>query len=787
MLDDLRYALRALRQAPAFCLIVITTLALGLGANTAVFGVVHAALLAPLPYPAPERLVRMTMARGGEPRFFPGASLVDFRDASRTLDIASVYTYSEQGLDLVAGGRPERVRATAVSANYFDVMGVPPIVGAPFTREDERPEARVAVVSERVWREYLGGRSTAAGETLSMSGVPYRIAGVMPASFRDPLQPDVEIWTPENLQPGSTNSWSNSRLTVLARLRPGATLESAAAEADVIVARQQPHFRSAAATTVAVTPLQTALAGPATPMLLVLSGAVALLLLLACVNVATLLLARTAARAQETTVKAALGCPRWRVVRQLLIESVMLSLAGGAAGLLMASAVSDGLIAAAPVSLPAGAGPLRMDVFGYCFALALIAGLAFGLAPALQASRPDLEAALREGGRTSGASRRQARTWNLLVAGQVALALVLLVGAGLLLGSFRQLLAVDLGVTTTGVTTFQVNLPTVRYADGPARTAFHARLHERLAALPGVRAAGAVSRLPVTGTYHSWPARVAGQSRQFSPEHRVVAGAYFDAVNIPLVSGRLFDERDGPDTERRVVISAALAQAMFPEGEPIGRTLEILNFRATIVGVVGDVALDARGTRAPAVYHAHAQFADNRNWALAQVVAGSVDVAMLRRELAAVDAGLVLHEPRPLEEVVGRDRARERFSLWLIGTFAATAVILAAIGLYGVLAYAVSSRRKEIGIRLALGAPAASVRRLFVGRGAMLAAAGIAAGTIGAVVLTRAMQSLLFGVRATDPVVYAAAAGVLLLVALASAWVPARAAARVDPLEALGR
>ena len=793
MLDDVRYAWRALYKAPAFCAVVIVTLALGLGANTAVFSVINAAILTPLPYSGADRLVRVTLERAGEHRYFPGAGLTDLRANSRTLDVASVYTYSEQSADLTDRGRPERVPLTLVSANYFDVMGVVPIAGRTFRRDEERPNVRVAVVSERIWHEYLGGSSAAMGRSLTMNGYPVQVVGVLPSSFADPLQPRVEIWTPEDLETPGTNTWGNNRLSVIGRLRPGVSLEDARAEAQVLVARQATNYGVDRPTAVRVVPLQTALVGAAGPMLYVLLSAVALLLLLACVNVASLMLARAAGRAQEMTVRAALGSARWRLVRQLLTESVILSLAGGAAGLALAAFVARALLAAAPVSIiQPDAAAFDLRVFAYCFAVALLAGVAFGVVPALHASRPDLEAALREGGRSVGASRRQTRTWNVLVAGQVCVALVLLVAAGLLLKSFQRLRTVDLGIRAENVLTFQVNLPGGRYSEAESRASFHRELHRRLSALPGVTAVGAVSRLPVTGTYHSWGTRQPGvpDARLFSPEQRVIEGDYFKALGIPLLRGRTFDAQDHAGVERRVLISQSLADIMFPGQDPLGRRIQVLSGQVAIIGVVGDVALDARGTRAPGVYHSHVQFAANRNWALTQVVSGTSDPARLeaiRRELAAIDPALVVHQPQALTDVIGRGQARERFSLQLIAAFAVLALALAAIGLYGVLAYSVTSRRKEIGIRLALGAPPGAVRSMFVMAGSRLAVTGLGAGIVLALLLTRGLESLLFEISAADPLVFAAAAGALALVSAGAAWIPARAATRVDPVEALGK
>jgi predicted permease len=530
-------------------------------------------------------------------------------------------------------------------------------------------------------------------------------------------------------------------------------------------------------------------------MLWILLGAVGLLLIIACVNVASLFLARGAARETELAVRAALGCSGWRLVRQLLVESVLLSLAGGVAGLLLAKIVSGTLLAAAPATLSrVGSEALERSVLAFSFGVAVLAGIAFGVAPAIQATRPDLEGMLRESGRSSSGSRRQARARNVLVVCQVALALVLLIAAGLLLRTFNRLRSVDLGVRTANVLTFAVHLPMGRYGDVEQRARFHRDFQARLAALPGVRAAAAVSRLPVTGTYHSWGARPAEppDARGVQAQQRVVEGPYFKAVGIPLLRGRTFGPEDDAKAPRRIVVSQELVRQLFPSEDPIGKRLRVAAGQPEIIGVVGDVALGPRAAARPYVYHFHSQFAfaDRRNWALTQVVALDAGVsnsflADARRELARIDQSLVLYEPRMLDDVIGAGVAQERFALLLVASFALLALVLAAVGIYGVLSYSVSRRTREMGIRMALGAPAASVRKLIVRDGGRLAALGIVLGCVGAYGATRVLRSLLFEVSATEPLVFVSAAAVLGLVAMAASWIPARAATKADPLQAV--
>jgi putative ABC transport system permease protein len=786
---DIAYAVRSLAAAKKFSAIVIVTLALGLGANTAVFSVLHAVVLRPLPYDDPDRLVRVYHVAGESDNYMPGPAFRAFRDGSTTLDLAPVYTYNAEGADLTDRAQPERVTVLLVGSDYFRVLGVRPIAGQPFARDQERAGANVVVITERIWREYLGARADAIGQSLSINGVRQQVVAVLPDSFDDPLVPGVEIWTPIEIR----DQWYNHYLSVVGRLRPGATLDQAQAELKTIAGQIESNYGASTIRRWArVTPLQVDTVGTAGSLLWMLFGAVGLLLTIACVNVAGLVLARGAARGQELAVRAALGCSRWRLARQLMIESILLSLAGGAVGLVSASIVTRLLLAAAPESVARVAAGTSGSglVFAFGFVVSLAAGLAFGLVPALQHARPNLEGVLRESGRGSSGSRRQARFRQVLVVCQIALALVLLTGAGLLMRSFERLSGVDLGLRAENVLTFQVSLPAGRYAEPERRAAFHVAFQERLAAIPGVNAAGAVSRLPVTGTYHTWNnGRTDRPEDAFvSADQRVVEGRFFEALGIRVLRGRTFNAQDGA-TPRQVVINDRLARALYPDEDPIGRRLRVSGGEAEIIGVVADVAVDARQATPSIVYHLHRQFAANRNWGLTEVVSSDRPVARLLddigRELHAIDPALVLHQPRMLADVIGRGVAQERFALLVVAAYAALALALAAVGLYGVLSYSVSRRRREMGIRLALGAQTGAVRALVVREGGLLAIAGVAAGLAGALAATRALGTLLFGVTARDPLTFALAAIALIAIALIASWIPARAATRIDPVHAL--
>jgi predicted permease len=617
---------------------------------------------------------------------------------------------------------------------------------------------------------------------------------VVPDDFDDPLESDVDVWTPLNLQAGGPNAFDNYYLSIVARLKPGVSVEQAQADLGALAANmQRDRPPSAVRWSARVVPLQIDTVGSARSMLWILLGAVGLLMVIACVNVASLLLARGAARETELAVRAALGCSRIRLVRQLLMESLLLSLAGAVAGLLMAPAVTRVLLALAPAAVAhAGSGTPERAVLAFTIGVALLAGVGFGAAPAAQVARMNLESMLRDSGRAGVGGRRQTRARNALVVCQMALALVLLAGAGLLLRSFERLQSVALGVRPSHVMTFKVNLPTGRYGDPERRARFYRAFEARLAALSGVRAAAGISRLPATGPFHSWGVQrvdTPTDSRFTPAQQRVIEGSYFEAVGIPLLRGRTFTTEDDVRAPRRVVISQELARQVFPSENPLGQRLRVAGAEVEIIGVVGNVALSARASPRPYVYHSHSQFAADRNWELTQVVALDGGRPSLltdaRRELSQIDPALVLYEPRMLEDVIGGGVAQERFALLLVGGFALLALMLAALGIYGVLTYSVNRRTREMGIRMALGASTRAVRSMIVRDGARLAAIGIGVGFVTALAATRSLQSLLFGVSATEPLVFAGAAGVLGCVAIAASWVPARRATKADPLQAV--
>lgn len=795
-IQDLRYAARTLIKRPGFAAVVVLTLALGIGANTAVFSVLHAVLLAPLPYEDGGRLVRIYESRTDNPDFrnyLAAAASSDLRETLTTTSSFSVlYNYQQESADLTDGDRPERVKVLPVSQGYFEAVGTEPMLGRTFDRSEEDGSVRVAIVSRRVFENYLGGDPEALGRSLTLDGAEATVVGVMPEGYRDPYQGRIDVLTPVVLDLDGSDAWGNHYLTSLVRLRPGATIEQLRAE---LASAAERHERLSGEEDLAYAAvlLRDDLVGTADTTLWMLMGAAALVFLIACVNVAGVTLARGSARRRELAIRVALGSGRGRLVRQLLTESALLAALGGAAGLALGAGVSRVLASLAPADLPglAEAG-LEGPVFLFGLGASAAAVFLFGVLPALRASRTSVEGALRESGRGGGrGAPAGSRLRKGLVVGEVALALTLLVGAGVLVRSVQHLAAVDLTVDAANVTHFQVSTPGARY-DADARARFHRRYLERLEAIPGVEAAAATSWLPVGGNYHNWGAsrpEDGPDTESVGTNQRVVEGDYFATLGIDVVRGRAFGPEDGPDDPDRIVINRAAAEALFPDGEdPVGRVLEIGPWPKEIVGVVEDVPTSARGRVRPIVYHRHAQFADNRNWTLRYVVklrgpeAGVVTRA--RDALAELDPSLVLYEPGLLSERLAAGRAADRFAMTLLAAFAAVALLLAAVGIYGVLAQSVNRRRHELGVRVALGARGRDVRAMVVRQGLALAAGGVLAGLAAAAAGARWLESLVFQVSVRDPVVFAAVPLMVLAVAAMASWIPAARATRIDPMEA---
>ena len=805
---DVRYALRGLRARPGYAAAVVLTLALGIGGTTAVFSAVDAVLLKPLPFVSPGQLVRIyaayEKARTAE-QFTTPVHFLAYRGAASALQsIAALTTYNETGADIGSGSEVRRIRTLEVSADYFDVLRVHPVLGRGFEPAEEHGPnvdmavgAPVVVLSHRLWSDRLHGDPGAVGRTLSMSGVPFTVVGVMPAGFSDPIAgPGVEAWVPLSLTTGlDMSNVDNHWLTLIGRLRAGATPSEAQAELDVATERLAVSYPQTREYRTYVVPLKADVVGSAARPLELMLGAVALVLLLVCVNVAGLQLVRASERAGEFAVRTALGAGRRRLVRQLLTESFVLAALGALAGLVVARLGMAALVALGASSVPRLAG-LRLDgaVLTFAVVVAAASAVVFGLAPAWRAARTEAAEVLRGTGRAGAGDARSGWLRSALVASQVALAFVLLAGAGILLASFRAVTSMPLGFRSDGALTFQVHLPEARY-DSLARARFWEEFDGRVERLPGVTAAGGVSWLPATGFFHDWYVEALGGPLAGTPKgawdagNRVVTPGYFRAAGVRVVEGRAFDASDVMGVPDRVVISQALAQRLFPGVSALGQQIRTGGRTATVVGIVPDVAVDAEGDLAPIVYHAHAQFAGDRNWALFDVVATSGDPLALapavRGVLAAMDPQLVMDHPAPLADVVGRGTAQRKFTLVLLLVFAATALILAVLGIVGVLSYIVRLRSQEFGIRMALGASSAEVLRTVLRQGALIIGTGILVGLLGAAALSHVLASMVFHVSPLDPRALIAAALTLAVCGGGAAWLPARRAAGVDPRSAL--
>ena len=800
--QDLRYSFRQLRASPGFAAVVAATLGLGIGGTTAVFSVVQAVLLAPLPYEQPGQLVRFYQQEPDKPGtrdVLAGTHFSFLRQHAASFeDVAALANYRETGLDLVtADGRAERIAVLRVSSGYFSTLGSLPRLGRAFDKDDETGTNRV-VLSDRVWRTHFGSDPSIVGRTIRLSAEPYEVAGIAPPGFEDPIVNDVAAWVPYALAKDTYEE--NNSLSAIGRLRNGVSLERAQAELATLSLPMLERWPAAKKSAIVALPLHEELVANARGLLFLVFAAVALVLLLACVNVANLVLVRATGRVREFAVRAALGSSRQRLVRQLLVESLLLASFGGVLGLALAAFGIGVLQSLGRHALPRlGEVDLNAGVLAFALLATAATAMAFGVAPLLRLARIQPVDALRQQSRAVTVGRGVARLRGALVTAQVALALTLLAGAGILLASFYQLQRVSLGFRVERILTFEMNLPTARY-DAARRASVLEALARRLEAIPGVTAAGGLSRLPATGSYHPWNTHIrtgplagtAVDRSRFAMQQRVVSGDPFEALGIPILAGRNFDARDESGSPGRAMVSANFARMAFPDvphRDVLGQRIAASGRELEIVGVVGDVALDVYGAPTMAVYHPHRQFANDRNWALTQVVAAERPTGELlsavRDEVARLDPELVVHRPAPMSDVVGRGASRERFALVLVGAFALISLVLAALGLYGVLAYTVRERTAEIGIRMALGATAAQVRALVFRQAAVFVSLGVVAGVAGALVLGRWLSALVFEVSPSDPRILLATALVLAAVAVLAAWLPAQRAARVEPRMAM--
>ncbi len=813
---EARRAARRLVRAPGFVAVVVLTLALGVGANAAIFSVLDAVLLRPLPYRAPQRLVRIystEKADRSDINYLRAPVVAAYRTWDDVFErAAALYTYRETGADLTNGDHTDRVVTVPVTAGYFETLGIAPEIGRTFREEESvvpgeaadasdrgRPLVPVAILSHALWQSLFGGRRDVIGHTILLDDVSYEIVGVMPRRFVDPFGPRADVWTPQDLRPGGRNNWGNFFLSGVGRLRPGLSLSGARARLDADFERlAEAHPDAGTRQKLRIVPLHDDLVGSTRrTMLLILAAAAGLVLLTACLNLANLLFARGLARDHDLAVRAALGSGRGRMAADLLLETAILASLGGALGLVLGWAGVRGLMALAPDALPAVARPhVGSGAFLFALLATLVALVLSGLAPALRISGTPPVEAIRSEGRSATVGRRTRYVRDGLVVVQVGAALVLLAAATLLGRSFAALREVPLGVDPHGVLTFEVNLPTARYPDGRSRQAFHRRFEERVTSLAEVRAAGAVSWLPLRGRYNIWsaywdpdnPDGYEGDTGWHNTDIRVVAGDYFDVLDISLVRGKRPREVD-LEGENVLWVSRKFAKEVFGDADPLGQRVRVGGDFRRVVGVVDDVAYDAEGDVSRMLYIPHAQFADDRNWTLTQVVRADGDLRAaredIRRILADMDPQLVLYRPTSFTDVVASARAQGRFATVLMGAFAALALLLSLVGTYGMLAWSVAGRTREFGIRMALGADRLAVRRLVLLRAGWLVASGVGLGLVGAWASGRWLRALLFRVQPGDPLVYAAVVGIFVVVGLVAGWVPARRATSVDPARAL--
>ena len=799
--QDLRYGLRMMWKSPGYTAVAV--LALGIGANTTMFSTINALLLRPFTFPEMEQLVAVweTRAQSGDSRDgFALANFLDVRAQASAVESAAAFT--SWSANLSEGEQPERLEGVIVSPQFFDVLKVQPRLGRAFRPEEEQAGAApVVIISDGLWRRRFNADAGLVGRNVRINERQFTVVGVMPPTFDFP-QGGVQVWSPLIVTPEDVSHRGAHFLKVIARLKPGATAATAQSELDALAGRLAEQYpETNARRSFIVEDLRAAYVRGPRPYLLIMLGAVLFVLLVACANVANLQLMRAAARQREIAVRLALGAGRWRVVRQLLTESVLLALAGGLLGLLLSVWAVDALAASVPANFTryvSGWRNLGIDwrVFLFTLGVSFATGVVFGLTPALLATRTNLNEALKEGGRSATEGGR-GRARSILVVAEVALSLILLAGAGLMVRSFMRMLDVRPGFDARDVLTMELTLPYRKYKEQPQVAQFYEQLLERVNRLPGVEGAGLVNVAPLTLHDDSVFFNVAGQPPAAPGEapladFRVVTPGLLGALRIPLLKGRNFDARDARDAPNVVIISERLARRYFPDQEPLGRHVLLGDTPLEIVGVVGDVRYKAfidevRDDRLrPAVYVPHAQHPYREvTLAVRSATEPAALAAAVRREVLALDKDQPVYNVRTMAQVFAESMSPQRVSAIMFAGFALIALALAAVGLYAVIAYSVTLRTHELGIRMALGAQPRDVFRLIIGQGLRLILLGVVLGLAGALAVTRTMASLLYGVSATDATTYVAISLLLALVALLACYVPARRATKVDPMVAL--
>jgi len=790
---DLRFGLRSLLRSPGFALVSVLCLALGIGANAALFSVLNAVLLRPLPFADPDRLVQLyeKITGGGQ----GSVSLPNFRDWSeKNTGFERLAAYHRQSHNLQAASAPERIQAVEATPNLFSLLAVPPLLGRTFNPGSDEPgRVKAVVVGEEFWRTRLGGDPALIGRAIRLDGIPYEVIGVMPSSFNfPPGGRSTDAWILFEASPELANARGDHLLAVVGRLKPGTTLEQATTQMVTVAAQiEKENPAEQTGRSVLIQPLRETVVGRTRPALLILFGAVGLVLLIACANVANLLLARSAVRQREVAVRLALGASRARLIRQFLLESLVLAFTGALLGLLLARWSLDALVPLAKGALPFSDFPLDGRVFGFLLGIALLSGIVFGIVPALQASRDNLRGSLTDaGGKTTGSGRQQLFR-NALVVLEIAVSLVLLVGAGLLLRGFLALSGTEPGLDARNVLTVHLPVPEAQLKGSTPRL-FRPVL-EKIRSLPGIRSAAVISMLPIQSAWTNRDFSIEGRSapqpgQEPFAEFRVASPGVFQSLGIPMLQGLDFTELDGESGPMTVIINEALAHKYFPEEDPRGQRLHLEGEVVTIGGIVGNIrqaGLDREPL--PEIYMPYAA-AEAMEWLGDAVLVARTSIPPeslsqeVRVAVASVNPALPLYNVLTMEQVIDESLASRRLNLWLLSIFAGIALVLSASGLYGVISYLVAQRTREIGMRIALGAQTRDVIGLVMRQGARLTGAGILVGLLGAFAFTRVLQSILYGVSARDPLTYAALAALLAAIALLATWLPAVRAARVDPI-----
>jgi predicted permease len=803
LLKDLKFGIRIMTRSPGFTLVAFITIALGIGANTAIFSVVNTVLLRPLPYEHRDRLVVIWEQQQQVDRESP--SLPDFLDwRERNQSFEEMAIARRDNVNLTRAGEPERLLARQVTANFFATLGVTPQLGRPFSTEEEQTRAPVALVSDSLWKQRFGSDPALVGKPITLYDRSFTVVGILPSSFQ--FYTPADVFVPLSFMPDrlKESREEHGGTIAVARLKPGVTKQQAQADMrNVAEGLEQQYPKTNNTVRVTLNSIYNDMVGDVRPSLLVLLGAVSFVLLIACANVANLLLARAAARQKEIAIRAALGASRFRVVRQLLTESVVLSVAGGALGWLLALWGAELLLVRIPNNIPwVKEITLDKNVLAFTLFASLATGIIFGLAPALHSSRPDLNETLKEGGRGSTSGRHRLR--SALVVSEIALALVLLIGAGLMLKTFSSLRGIDAGFDPRNVLTMMFSLSPSKYSESPKARAFYAQIDQRVSSLPGVDAAAFTTSVPLNGATVTTVLLDGETFTTYGEQRLTVQSAvgvnYFRAMGIPLLKGRAFTEQETDKTPLAAVIDENMARELFPSKDPIGEHVRLNEgaIRFEVIGVVRHIKhlswdADEQSKVRFQMYSDYNQIPDQffaqATSAMSLVMRTTPDpsslVAGVRNQVLDIDKDQPFYNIKPMSELIAASMSQQRFAMLLLTVFGGVSLMLAAVGIYGVMSYSVTQRSHEIGIRMALGARGSDVLSLVVGQGLRLVIFGVAIGLAGAFELTRVMSSLLFGVSATDPLTFVVTSIVLSGVALVACFVPARRAARVDPMVSL--